>query len=194
MKNCILIGVGGQGTVLASKLIAQAAIDKGLRVHTAETIGMAQRGGSVTSHVRIGDTIYSPLISLGTADLIIGFEPAEAIRALPYLKKGGMVIVSKKAVMPVTSALTNTSYEGEDMVSHLMNLVDHLVVVDTDKICAICASNKVVNVALLGAAGMSNALEINLQDFENAIREVLPEKYLEMNIKALHLGAESFKA
>ncbi len=193
MKNCILIGVGGQGTILASKLISQAAIDKGLQVLTTETIGMAQRGGSVTSHVRMGEAVYSPLIPLGEADLVIGFEPAEAIRALPYLNKGGTMIVSNRAIMPVTSALTNTSYEGEEMISHLRKYVSNLIVIDTDKICETCNSSKVVNISLLGAAGASNVLEISLEDFENTIKKVLPERYVEMNLKALQLGAETLE-
>ena len=91
MYNILLSGVGGQGTVLASKLIAAAALAKGLTVHTAETIGMAQRGGCVVSHVRIGENVYSPLIPKGTADVIIAFEPAEAVRVASYLKKGGTI-------------------------------------------------------------------------------------------------------
>ena len=86
-KNCLLCGVGGQGVVLASRLIAYAAMEKGNFVRTAETIGMAQRGGSVVSHVRIGDEIYSPQVPVGSADVILAFEPGEAVRCLPYLKK-----------------------------------------------------------------------------------------------------------
>jgi len=86
--NCLLCGVGGQGTVLASRMIAAAAMKRGLFAETAETIGMAQRGGSVVSHVRVGENQYSPLIPYGKADIIIGFEPAEAVRCLPYLKNG----------------------------------------------------------------------------------------------------------
>ena len=88
-KNIVLCGVGGQGTVLASKLIASAAMDKSLPVMSAETIGMAQRGGSVFSHVRIGEDVYSPMIAKGEADIILGFEPGEAVRMLPFLKEGG---------------------------------------------------------------------------------------------------------
>ena len=95
-KSILLAGVGGQGTVLASKLIAQAAIDLGFPARTAETIGMAQRGGCVVSHVRIGEA-HSPLIPKGKADIIIGFEPAEAVRCLPYLKEEGVVVTTKKA-------------------------------------------------------------------------------------------------
>ena len=93
--NCMLAGVGGQGTVLASKLIAQSAMNQGLNARTAETIGMAQRGGCVVSHVRVGEEIHSPMIPFGEADVILGFEPAEAVRCLPYLKKDGAVVVSK---------------------------------------------------------------------------------------------------
>ena len=90
-KNCLLCGVGGQGVVLASRLIAYAAMEKGNFVRTAETIGMAQRGGSVVSHVRIGEEIYSPQVPVGSADVILAFEPGEAVRCLPYLKKDGLV-------------------------------------------------------------------------------------------------------
>ena len=100
MANCLLCGVGGQGTVLASKLIAQSAMDKGLMARTAETIGMAQRGGCVVSHVRTGEEIFSPMIPMGMADLILGFEPGEAVRCLPYLKEDGVIVASVNAVMP----------------------------------------------------------------------------------------------
>lgn len=93
-KNILLCGVGGQGTVLASKLIAYAAMKQGLAVRTSETIGMAQRGGCVVSHVRIGRMIDSPLVPRGSADLLLGFEPGETVRCLPYLRQGGTVIVS----------------------------------------------------------------------------------------------------
>ncbi|MBQ5587217.1 MAG: 2-oxoacid:acceptor oxidoreductase family protein, partial [Selenomonadales bacterium] len=93
MKNCLLCGVGGQGTVLASRIIASAAMEKGLFARTAETIGMAQRGGSVVSHVRLGDDIQSSLIPLGQAELLIAFEPCEAVRCLPYLKADATIIV-----------------------------------------------------------------------------------------------------
>ena len=100
--NCILTGVGGQGTVLAAQLIAGAAMRRGIPVRTAETIGMAQRGGHVVSHVRLGGA-YSPLVPRASADLLIGFEPAEAVRCYPYLKQGGAVVVAAKAVKPAVS-------------------------------------------------------------------------------------------
>ena len=110
-KNILICGVGGQGTVLAAKVLSQAAISSGEKVMSAETIGMAQRGGSVVSHVRIGSDVYSPLISEKTADIIIAFEAAEAVRNIRYLKDNGLVIVNKKIVQPVTASLTGKTFD-----------------------------------------------------------------------------------
>ena len=110
-RNIVLCGVGGQGTVLASKLLAAAAMSKDIPVMSAETIGMAQRGGNVFSHLRMGKNLYSPMIKTGTADLIIGFEPGETVRMLPYLKEHGQVVVSTHAIKPVTATLSGSSYD-----------------------------------------------------------------------------------
>ncbi|MDD6328496.1 MAG: 2-oxoacid:acceptor oxidoreductase family protein, partial [Lachnospiraceae bacterium] len=127
-KNIVLCGVGGQGTVLASKLLAACAMTKGLKVMSAETIGMAQRGGSVFSHLRIGEDILTPMIAKKTADIIIGFEPGEAVRMLPYLKDDGAVVVSNKAVMPITASLSKSDYSAEQMISYLKSKVSKLTV------------------------------------------------------------------
>lgn len=189
--NCILAGVGGQGTVLASKLIAQAAMDKGQNVRTAETIGMAQRGGCVLSHVRIGNEIYSPMIPKHSADIVIGFEPAEAARCLPYLKKGGAVVVSKKAIKPVTASLSDSGYDGTEMLEFLKEQAARVIVVDGDRICEDCGSAKVLNVALLGAAAASGMLGLTVDELENAVRERVAPRFIEMNTKALAAGAKT---
>ncbi len=191
--NCILAGVGGQGTVLASKLIAQAAMDKGQNVRTAETIGMAQRGGCVVSHVRVGDEIFSPLIPKHTADIIIGFDPAEAERCLSYLKKDGTVVVSSKAVRPVTDSLGNSSYSAQQMLEFLKSKTQNLIVVDTDKICRQCGSARVLNVALLGAACQSGVMGLSLDEMQEAIKNRVSVKLAEMNINAFKEGARSLK-
>lgn len=191
-KSVLLAGVGGQGTVLASKLIAQAAIDLGLSARTAETIGMAQRGGCVVSHVRIGEA-HSPLIPKGKADIIIGFEPAEAVRCLPYLKDGGVVITTKKAIKPVTASLSGSSYDGTEMIDYLARNQEKLVVVDGEKIRAACGSAKVLNIALLGAACAAGTLGIPMESFQKAIESRLPQKFVTMNLKALELGAQEVK-
>lgn len=190
-KNVLLCGVGGQGTVLASRLIALAAMEKGMDARGAETIGMAQRGGSVVSHVRIGGEIHSPLIPHGGADVIIGFEPAEAVRCLPYLKRGGYMVVSPAPIRPVTASLTGGAYRGTEMMDYLQKSLDRLAVVDGASICARCGSPKVLNVALLGAAVASGLMGITLEEMEQAVKDRVPEKFRDMNIMALKLGAAS---
>jgi indolepyruvate ferredoxin oxidoreductase beta subunit len=189
MINCILAGVGGQGTVLASKLIAQSAMSKGLKVRTAETIGMAQRGGCVVSHVRIGEEIHSPLIPLQSADVVIGFEPAEAVRTLAYLKDNGTVVVSRTAIKPVTDSLSKSDYDGEEMLKYLSSHVKRLIVVDSTAIFAACGTVKVLNIALLGAAASAGVLGVSAEDMENTIKEKLPQKFIDMNLIALRAGA-----
>lgn len=192
-KSCLLCGVGGQGVVLASKLIAFAAMEQGKSVRTTETIGMAQRGGSVVSHVRMGEDVSSPLIPLKRADLILAFEPAEAVRCLPYLKEGGTVIVSSKAIKPVTSTLDGNTYEGKTMVDYLKKKADRVAVLDGQDICRQAGSAKVLNVALLGAAAASGALDISPEEMSRAVRENVKEKYQAINGKALELGKAAFE-
>lgn len=192
-KSVILCGVGGQGTVLASKLISYAAMTKGEDVKSAETIGMAQRGGSVTSHVRIGEGAFSPLIPEGKADVMIAFEPAEAVRNLRYLKHDGVVVVSAKAVKPVTSSLSTKVYEGKNMIDYLEKKVERLVVVNSEKAAKQLGSSKVLNVVLLGAAIASNEIDISMDEIRNAIKEKVPEKFHELNNHALDAGAKLYE-
>ncbi len=186
--NYLLCGVGGQGTVLAAKVLAAAAIARGEEVKTTETIGMAQRGGPVTSYVRTGQAVHSPIIPLGSADVIIGFEPGEVVRNIDYLKEGGTIITASKEVMPVTAALMGTQYDGRDMVSWLKENYDNVIVVDGEKLCRECGSDKVLNVILLGAAISSGALGISLEEAEAALLNRLPEKLHELNRKALRMA------
>lgn len=192
-KNCLLCGVGGQGVVLASKLIAYAAIDKGMNVRTTETIGMAQRGGSVVSHVRMGEEIHSPLIPWGMADVIIAFEPAEAVRNLCYLKEGGIVIVNKKAVKPVSSTLSEGEYTGGEMLDFLKKQIRNLYIVDGEELCIKAGSPKVLNTALLGVFVGSGVLNIPLQDMEEELKKRVKPKFVDMNLKALSLGVDAAK-
>lgn len=189
-KSVILCGVGGQGTVLASKLISYAAMAKGEAVKSAETIGMAQRGGSVTSHIRIGEEAFSPLIPKGKADVMIAFEPAEAVRNLDYLKEDGVVVVSKKAVKPVTASLAAKVYEGQDMLDYLEKKVQRLVIVDGQQIMDELGSSKVLNVILLGAAIACNEIDISVEEIRQAIKEKVPDRFYELNLRALDAGCQ----
>lgn len=185
--NILLCGVGGQGTVLASKILAQCAMNRGVGVRTAETIGMAQRGGCVVSHVRIGDTVYAPLIPMHTADLIIAFEPAEAVRSLRYLKPGGAVVTNDRAIKPVTDSLLG-GYKGEEMLNYLRQQVENLTVVSADRVCAACGSQKVLNLALLGAAAKCGALGFTADELYRVIDQKIPERFRSLNKKAIELA------
>lgn len=184
--NILLCGVGGQGTVLASKILAQCAINRGLGARTAETIGMAQRGGCVVSHVRIGEA-FSPLIPEHTADLILAFEPAEAVRCLRYLKPGGAVVVNQRAIKPVTDSLSG-SYSGSDMLDYLRANVERLTVCDGDAVCAACGSPKVLNLALLGAAANRGILGFTAEELCRVIDEKIPERFRALNKRAIKLA------
>ncbi len=184
-KDIILCGVGGQGTVLASRLISAAAMAADLPVMSAETIGMAQRGGSVFSHLRIGGGVCSPMIARGEADLILGFEPGEAVRMLPFLKPDGQVVVSARPVMPVTAALSGTEYNAGAMLDFLRSRVKNLVVVDTEQAMADLGSTRVMNLILLGAALRSGALGFTDRQIREAVIARIPPKFHELNLRAL---------
>ena len=193
MRSCLLCGVGGQGTVLASRLIAQAAMNQGDFARTAETIGMAQRGGCVVSHVRWGEAVASPLIPLRCADALIGFEPGEAVRCLPYLKKDGWAVVSADPVPSVMAALGTSEYEGAAMVAFLRKAVPHLVVLDGAAIAKACGSAKTLNLALLGAATACGALDLGADALLAVLAERMKPQLLEMNRRAFEMGAKQAK-
>ncbi|MDR0464576.1 MAG: indolepyruvate oxidoreductase subunit beta [Treponema sp.] len=180
--NLIIAGVGGQGTVLASKLIAAAAMKKGFNVRTTETIGMAQRGGTVFGHVRIGENIFSPLIPLGKADALIAFECAEAVRQLHYLNKDGAVIMCGNPVNP--------AYEAAVFMNYLKSKVNRLITAD----CLDSGFNtKTLNVFLLGAAVQSGIFPFDAQTLEDVLKENLSQRILEMNLNAFQMGRKTCK-
>ena len=193
MKNIVLCGVGGQGTVLASKLLAAAAMARGEDAHTAETIGMAQRGGSVVSHVRIGENVYAPLVPKGQADLIIGFEPGEAVRNLPYLKEGGIVVVNASPVKPVTDSLSEKAYSGQAMIDYLRRQKVALTVVDGDAIAGALGSAKSLNLALLAAACELGAAGVSIEELVQVVKETMKPAFYEQNMRAIALGREAVR-
>ena len=182
-KNIIICGVGGQGTVLAAKVLSQAAISNDERVLSAETIGMAQRGGSVVSHVRIGEDVYSPLVPQGQADVLIAFEAAEAVRNIAFLKKGGSVIVNKKVVQPVTASLSGKTFDENEMISYLKKVAGNVIAVDTDQACKDLGSSKVVNMVLLGAASKSGL--ISKEELKDALKLLVKPEFYELNVRAI---------
>ena len=186
-KNVLICGVGGQGTVLAAKVLSQAALSKGKPVLSAETIGMAQRGGSVTSHVRIGKNAFSPLIPKGRADIIIAFEAAEAVRNIAFLKKGGTVVVNKKIVQPTTASILGKSFDAQEMLDYLDALKAKVICVDAEKISARLGSSKAVNMILLGAASRTGL--VSKEEILSALKSLVKPEFFALNQKAVEEGA-----
>lgn len=183
-KDILLCGVGGQGTVLAAKILAAAAMNAGERARSAETIGMAQRGGSVTSHVRIGDS-SSPLIPRGKAEILMAFEPAEAVRNLDFLKEDGIVIVNRNPVKPVTESLLQTGYDGMEMIEYLQRKC-RCIVIDSGEL----DSEKFLNIAMLGVAVGTGRLGFDREQILAEIERRVPPKFLEANRTAFEKGIE----
>lgn len=189
-KDILLCGVGGQGTVLASKLIAAAAMREGHTVHSAETIGMAQRGGSVTSHIRIGDDIGSPLIPFGSAEMILAFEPAEAVRNLHYLKPDGILIVNRTPVKPTTESLHETGYDGVKEITYLKTKCK-CVVIDGEALCAPFGSARYLNMIELGAVSATGMLGISEETLLAELEAQVKPQFVETNKKAFLAGREA---
>ena len=189
MSSILLCGVGGQGTVLASRILAQAAMNRGMFARTAETIGMAQRGGCVVSHVRFGEGVYSSLVPQGSADLIIASEPCEAARNLGYLKSGGLVVTSPDAIQPVTASLSGKRFEGAAMIDYLRRHA-RVLTVDTAELKRRTGSIKGLNIALIGCALEAESVGITADDVDGAIRQKVNPRFWDMNIAALLLGRE----
>ena len=188
-RDILICGVGGQGTVLASRIIAAAAMEEGSPVHSAETIGMAQRGGSVTSHVRIGGDAYSPMIPFGGADMLLAFEPGEAVRNLRYLREGGIAVANTAATKPVTESLRDTGYDGREMTAYLRRKCD-CILIDAGEVCAPFGSTRFFNIIMLGVAAGSGRLGLGTETLLKQIGKYVPPRYLDVNTRAFLAGTE----
>lgn len=184
--DILIAGVGGQGTILASRLLANAAMAGGRFVRTGETIGMAQRGGSVVSHVRIDSREVSPYIPFGSADLLISFEYAEAARNANRLKPDGRMLVNTQRVYPTTVTSGGAIYDEEKMAPY----IDGALMVDGYHLAQRAGSVKSINVVLLGAALGAGLLPLTKDDMREAIRQSVRETFWELNFNALEMGCE----
>lgn len=198
MLNIMITGVGGQGTVLAAKLLAQAAEARNWRVRTAETLGMAQRGGSVVSHVRLANQgescIDAPLIARGEADLIIAFEPAEAVRCLGYLRPGGALVSATSSIQPVTAALSREAYSAEPFLDYLKQAVPGCLLVDDAALIEQIGSPKALNVALLASAIAISDLGITVEELRDAMHASVRSQFIALNDRALDVAVASISA
>ncbi|MDO4746028.1 MAG: indolepyruvate oxidoreductase subunit beta [Bacillota bacterium] len=184
--NILIVGVGGQGTLLASVLLGNLALDKNYDVKLSEVHGMAQRGGSVVTHVKISeDKVYSPLIEEGDADIIIAFEELEAYRWLPYLKKGGAMYVNTQQWLPMPVVMGHVEYP-ENVMKTIEENAGKVKAFDALKLAEECGSVKAVNVVLLGA--VSNDLPFEEDAWIKVIEENVKPKFVDLNKKAFELG------
>ena len=198
MLDVLLAGVGGQGTVLAAKVLAQAAQDKGWQVRTAETIGMAQRGGNVTSHVRMGDggeEVFAPLLAHGTADLVIAFEPGEAARVLSFLAPNGVLVTATTPIQPVTAALSSVPYRADRVVQRLETQLAgkeaSFVAVDDAALVRTVGSRKVLNTLLLARALAAGHVPLDVDDLRHAIEVCVKPAFVQLNLAAIEAVVSS---
>ncbi len=198
MLNIMITGVGGQGTVLAAKLLAQAAETRNWRARTAETIGMAQRGGSVVSHVRLANQdeprIDATLIAHGEADLIIAFEPAEAVRCLGYLRPGGALVSATSSVQPVTAALSRDAYSSKPFLEYLRQTVPNCLLVDDTALIKQIGSPKALNVALLASAVAISDLGFTVEELRAAMHASVRSQFVALNDRAIDVAVAAISA
>lgn len=191
--DILVAGVGGQGVVLASRVLALAAMKAGFRVSTAETIGMSQREGSVSSHIRIGDEVSGSLIPTGQADLLIGLEPAETVRNLPFLKKGGKIIVNSHTVPPASKPPESPEYNPEALLSFLEARFPGMLCLDFTRLAEEIGTHRASNVAMLGAAAGTDALPFSGEIILAVLETEIPEKHRAVNRAAFEEAAEKIK-
>jgi len=184
VKKIMIVGVGGQGTLLGSRILGNVAINEGYDVKVSEVHGMSQRGGSVVTYVKYGDKVYSPIIDEGEADIILAFELLEAYRALPYLKKGGTMIVNTQKIAPMP-VITGAMQYPENIEQKLKDSVN-TVSLDALSLAEEAGNFKAVNVVLIGV--MAKNTEVEYDKWIAALKQTVPEKFLDVNLKAFDLG------
>ncbi|MGN0478853.1 MAG: indolepyruvate oxidoreductase subunit beta [Hominenteromicrobium sp.] len=185
MKSVMIVGVGGQGTLLASRVLGRVMLNAGYDVKVSEVHGMSQRGGSVVTYVRWGERVESPVINEGEADILLAFEQLEAARFLPYLKAGGMVLTNTQQIDPMP-VITGAAAYPEGILDAIREKGVQLTAVDALALAAQAGSQKAVNVVLIGA--MAALLDIPEAEWISAIEKTVPPKFLEMNKRAFALG------
>ncbi len=183
-KNIMIVGVGGQGTLLASRILGNTVINEGYDVKVSEVHGMSQRGGSVVTYVKYGEKVYSPIIDKGEADIILAFETLEAYRALPFLKKGGKLIVNNQEIDPMPVIIGATEYPS-DIINKMSEKAD-VTTVNALDLATKAGNFKSVNVVLIGV--MAKSTDIPYEKWIDTIKTTVPEKFIETNLKAFDLG------
>ena len=187
-QNIMIVGVGGQGSLLASKLLGRLLLTKGYDIKVSEVHGMSQRGGSVVTYVRFGDKVYSPVIDKGEADYIVSFEMLEAARWTEYLREGGKIVANSQQINPMP-VITGAALYPDDLAGKLAAKNIQVDVLDALKLAEQAGSAKAVNIVLMGH--LSRSFDFTLDEWMQAIEQSVPAKFLELNKKAFLLGREA---
>ncbi len=187
-KSVMIVGVGGQGSLLASKLLGRLLMDEGYDVKVSEVHGMSQRGGSVVTYVRFGDKVYSPIVTAGEADIIIAFEKLEAARYAPFLKQGGRLVVNTQQIDPMPVIIGAATYP-EEVLSELTTKGVQVEALDALALAEQAGSSKAVNIVLMGRA--AKQFDVPYERWITAIENTVAPKFIEMNKKAFDLGYHS---
>ena len=185
VKSVMIVGVGGQGSLLASKLLGNVLLSRGFDVKVSEVHGMSQRGGSVVTYVRYGEKVYSPIVAEGEADAIVSFERLEAARWLPYLKEGGRLIVNDQRIDPMP-VITGAAEYPSGVVEKLKSTGANVLALDALSLAEEAGSAKAVNVVLMGV--LSSLLDIPEEAWQASLEACVPAKFLELNRRAFALG------
>lgn len=190
-KSIMIVGVGGQGTLLASRLLGSALVESGFEVKVSEIHGMSQRGGSVVTYVKYGDEVKSPTIEAGEADIILAFEKLEALRWLSFLKPDGKLIVNDQCIDPMP-VITGVAKYPQNVTQAIEEAGASIIEIDALSLALKAGSAKAVNVVLIGA--MASHMDIDYETWTGAIKNTVPEKFLDMNLEAFRLGYEFEKS
>ena len=185
-KNIMIVGVGGQGSLLASKLLGRLLMNEGFDVKVSEVHGMSQRGGSVVTYVRYGDKVYSPVIDKGQADFIVSFELLEAARWIEYLAPDGQLVTNTQQIDPMP-VITGAAHYPEDLVEKMETAGAKVDAIDALALAEKAGSSKAVNIVLMGR--LSGYFPFSKEAWSTALEQTVPEKFLELNRKAFEAGA-----
>lgn len=192
--NIVLAGVGGQGTLLAAEVLGLAAVKDGLNVRVGEIHGMAQRGGAVVSTVRIGRNVLAPTVVEGQADVLLGFEPLETLRSLKYVSERTLVMMSSEKIPPTELSAKNIKYPSiEEVVKKIHGFTRNVVVAEAARFAKEAGSSLTQNIVLIGALAAFAKLPVKNESLLDALKELVPAKQVEMNVKAFKLGYDSMK-
>jgi indolepyruvate ferredoxin oxidoreductase, beta subunit len=190
--NIIMAGIGGQGVILMSEVIGAAAVRDGLKVRGSEVLGMAQRGGSVFSNIRLGSEVEAPMTADSKCDILVALEPSEGLRNIQYLNSRSSVVLNIRKVIPTTVTLGKSTYpEIEEIKKRLMAVTPNVIMVDAVELAEKAGNRQATNVVMLGTLFGSGKMPISLELIKEVIKEKVPAKALEANIKAFDLGYQA---